>query len=410
MEKKIIKYISAFTLILTFSLIWGSCAATQEFSGGDRSVRDWPIFRGTPSLCGYTDCALSDAPKLLWSISTKTRTVASPIVFNSVVYTLSRAGELRGYTMDGDLCAYLNLDTPVEASFIASDTILYIGRIDGFVTALSIKKLMSRSHSSDKGVSENKGKGMDESVVLWQYETLGQISGSPNLVGDNLLVGSYDNSMYTFKALTGRKTGQFETGYYINGTAAVWHCYMMFGGCDAWVRVVDTGTGVITDSLELDTYVPASPAILDGTACAADYNGNVYEMQLQGGKIVSHEKLFSTDADNAEQDGGVVSMPTLTDDAVYILLGDRHICCIDRASHEMRWRKMLRGQTGECSPLVAQDKVLVCTKDGHVSMLDSANGAELWHYEAGEQIIASPAIIGDRFFILTSRGTLLCFG
>ena len=72
-------------------------------------------------------------------------------------------------------------------------------------------------------------------------------------------------------------------------------------------------------------------------------------------------------------------------------------------------RRMLRGVTGECSPLVAQDKVLVCTKDGHVSILDSEDGAELWHYETGEPIIASPAICGDRFFILTSRGTLLCF-
>jgi outer membrane protein assembly factor BamB len=70
---------------------------------------------------------------------------------------------------------------------------------------------------------------------------------------------------------------------------------------------------------------------------------------------------------------------------------------------------MLRGMTGECSPLVVQDKVLVCTKDGHVSIFDNKDGTELWHYEAGEQIIASPAIIGDRFFILTSRGTLMCF-
>lgn len=381
---------------------------TREFREGDVSQQDWPIFRGSPSLCGYTDCALPEQPKLLWSTTTQTRTVASPIVFNGVVYTLSRKGELRGYTMQGDSCIYYNLRTPVEASFIASDTTLYIGRIDGFVTALSIKGLLHQKYSSSSSATPMK--------PLWEYETMGQISGSPNLVGDNLLVGSYDNSMYTFHAQTGKKTGQFETGYYINGTAAVWHRYMMFGGCDAWVRVVDTSTGEMTDSLELDTYVPSSPAILDGVACACDYNGNVYEMTLDKGKITHHRKLLSATSDmsgqgtsdNAE-DGGVMSMPTLTHDAAYILSGDRYISCIDRSSGQVRWKKMLRGITGECSPLVAQDKVLVCTKDGHVSILDSENGAELWHYEAGEQIIASPAIIGDRFFILTSRGTLLCF-
>lgn len=384
-------------LLLVLVSLLSSCAAVQEFSEGDKNQRDWPIFRGTPSLCGYTSCALPDVPHLLWSRTTQSRTVASPIVFNNIVYTLNRKGQLRGYTTQGDSCAYYDFQTPIEASFIASDTVLYFGRIDGYVTALSIQRVPG-SDSSARRLKP-----------LWQYETLGQISGSPNLVGNNLLVGSYDNSMYTFNALSGRKTGQFETGYYINGTAAVSHRYMMFGGCDSWVRVVDTVTGEKTDSLELGSYVPASPAILDDIACACDYNGNVHEMTLHQGKITSHRRLLSSDDNNEGQDGGVVSMPTLTQDAVYILSGDRYITCIDRQSAQVRWKRMLRGITGECSPLVAQDKVLVCTKDGHVSILSTQDGTELWHYETGEQIIASPAIISDRFFILTSRGTLLCF-
>ena len=102
-------------------------------------------------------------------------------------------------------------------------------------------------------------------------------------------------------------------------------------------------------------------------------------------------------------------MPTLTRTDVYILSGDRNISCIDRKSGKLRWKKTLRGMAGECSPLVARDKVLVCTKDGHVSILDSRDGSELWHYEAGEPVIASPAIVTGRFYILTSKGTLLCF-
>ncbi len=380
-------------LILVWVTIMVSCASVSEMQQEVES-HDWPIFRGSPSLSGYTLASLPAQPKLLWSHSSHTRTVASPIVYNSMVYTLSRKGELRAFTLSGDSCAFYDFKTPIEASFVVTDSVLYVGRIDGYVTALSLNQL----HRSPSSVRP-----------LWEYETFGQISGSPNLVGDNLLVGSYDNSMYTFNARTGKKTGQFETGYYINGTASVWHRYMVFGGCDSWVRVVDISTGIMTDSLEFDSYVPASPAILDGVACACDYNGNVYEMVLTDGKISSHRKLLSSSADNDNQEGGAVSMPTLTTDAVYILSGDRHVSCIDRQSGGVRWRKMLRGDTGECSPLVAKDKVLVCTKDGHVSIFDASDGEELWHYETGEPIVASPAIIGDRFFILTTRGTLLCF-
>ena len=354
----------------------------------DSLIKDWTIFRGSPSLCGYTSCALPDAPQLLWSASVHSRTEASPIVYDGWVYTLDRKGRLRRFSTEGDSLLVHDFHATIEASFVVEDSMLYVGRIDGNVNAFSINRQQ----------------------VVWDFETMGQISGSPNLVGNRLLVGSYDGCMYTFDNKTGRKTGQFQTGYYINGTAAVWKGYMMFGGCDAWVRVVDIATGMMTDSLELDSYVPASPAILDGVACACDYNGNVYEMTLLDGKITKHRKLLTASSDNNDEEGGVVSMPTLTRTHVYILSGDRFISCIERKSGQVRWKKMLRGMTGECSPLVAQDKVLVCTKDGHVSILSSEDGTELWHYETGEPIIASPAIVSDRFFILTTRGTLLCFG
>ena len=120
-----------------------ACVGTRDFLDDHSDVQDWTIFRGSPSLCGYTDCALPDVPQLEWSVTTQTRTVASPIVFNSVVYMLSRKGELRGYTMEGDSCFYHDLKTTVEASFIAMDTTLYIGRIDGKVTALPLNSHLS---------------------------------------------------------------------------------------------------------------------------------------------------------------------------------------------------------------------------------------------------------------------------
>ena len=354
---------------------------------GSGQAKDWPIYRGSPSLCGYTDCTLPNVPQLVWSVTTQSRTVAAPIVYDGWVYTLDRKGCLRRFSAEGDSALVHDFQTTVEASFIVDDSILYVGRIDGRVNAFDIRSQR----------------------VMWDFETYGQVSGSPNLVDNQLLVGSYDGSMYTLDKKTGQKKSQFETGYYINGTAAVWKGYMMFGGCDSWVRVVDVSTGTMTDSLQLDTYVPASPAILDGVACACDYNGNVYEMTLADGKITHHRKLLASTTEN-DQEGGVVSMPTLTRRDVYLLSGDRYISCVNRASGKERWKKMLRGMVGECSPLVAKDKVLVCTKDGHVSILACEDGTELWHYETGESIVASPAIVGDYFYILTARGTLLCFG
>jgi outer membrane protein assembly factor BamB len=43
-------------------------------------------------------------------------------------------------------------------------------------------------------------------------------------------------------------------------------------------------------------------------------------------------------------------------------------------------------------------------------LLDVEKGTLLWEYDAGEQITACPAVIEGRFYILTAKGTLFCFG
>lgn len=369
----------------------GSLSACMALSDLDRleSDNNWTIFRGNAALSGYTDRALPENPTLKWCFKNDVRTVSSPIIYDGVAFTCDRKGVIRGIDEMGEQCFEYDLQTPVEASFIIHDSVLYVGRIDGFLSAISLRT--------------NK--------TLWQYETEGQISASPNVIEKDgkarILVGSYDDNMYTFDAQSGHRISKIETDYYINGATALWNDYMVFGGCDSWLRIINTQTGEATDSMELKAYVPASPAILGDYAYVSDYTGNIYEVHLADGKIKDHRILLAVDKE--EKDGGSVSIPAVTHDAIYIFTAERYVVCINKADGSERWRKMLKGITGESSPLVCRDKLLACTKDGHVSILDTKTGEELWHYEAGEQIIASPAVLDGAFYILTSRGKLFYF-
>lgn len=369
----------------------GSLSACMALSDLDmmESDNNWTIFRGNAALSGFTDRALPENPTLKWCFKNDVRTVSSPIVYDGVAFTCDRKGVIRGIDELGEQCFEYDLQTPVEASFIIHDSVLYVGRIDGFLSAISL-----RTHKS-----------------LWQYETDGQISASPNVIEKNgntrILVGSYDDNMYTFDAQNGHRINKVETGYYINGATALWKDYMVFGGCDSWLRVINTQTGEATDSMELKAYVPASPAILGDYAYVSDYEGNIYEVHLENGKIKDHRMLLTVNKE--EGDAGSVSIPAVSHDAVYVFTNKRYVVCINKADGSERWRKMLKGITGESSPLVCRDKLLVCTKDGHVSILNTKTGEELWHYEVGEQIIASPAVLEGSFYILTSRGKLFYF-
>jgi outer membrane protein assembly factor BamB len=127
---------------------------------------------------------------------------------------------------------------------------------------------------------------------------------------------------------------------------------------------------------------------------------------LENGKIIRHKKIVSEDSGS----GSFVSVPAISGDAFYFFSGDRCLHAVSRINGKLNWKYRLKGDAGESSPVVCDDKMIVCTKTGIVSIVDTDNGKLLWDYDTGEQIVASPAIIKDHFMILTIKGTLFCFG
>ena len=366
------------------------CAACDNYSGKTESVEDmsWKLFRGNRRLNGYAGKSLPENPTLLWSYRGGKRTVSSPIVDNGTTYWCDRKGLISGVDINGKLCFSYALNTSVESTPMIHDSILYIGRIDGYLSAISLEK----------------------KDTIWNYETLGQISASPNITNfrnqKSIIFGSYDNYFYCLDHQNGSLQNRFESGYYINGAAALWKKHVIFGGCDSWLRIINCETGITTDSLELDAYIPSSPAAMGRYCYVGDYNGNIYELLLEDGKIGGHKKIVTSDSDN----NSFVSIPAISCQSVFVYSNDRHLLSIDRQTGKVNFKFMLKGDVGESAPVVCQDKLIVCTKDGIVSIIDATSGELLWEYDTGEQIVGSPAVIKDHFMILTTKGTLFCFG
>ncbi len=349
---------------------------------------DWHIFRGDAALSGYTDTRLPEKPELLWTYKGGTNTTSSPVVNKGVTYWSNNRGRILGVDINGKLQFEYNLETAVNASPMINKSTLYLGRIDGRMTAISLEK----------------------KDTLWTYETMGQLSASANcfdFAGRLAIVfGSYDNFLYCVDSKDGMLINSFESGYYLNGAVALMNHYVMFGGCDAWLRIIDCKTGIATDSLLLDAYVPASPAIIENYCYVGDYSGNIYELKLDKGKIAEHKKIRTS----TDESGSFVSVPAVTPAALYFLSDDLHLYSLNRKEGTVNWKYMLKGNAGESSPVVCKDKVIVCTKTGIITILDANNGKPEWEYDAGEQIVSSPAVINNHFMILTAKGTLLCFG
>lgn len=352
---------------------------------GPDGAGEWTMFRGSPALTGAVSTALPKKPQLLWSTTAGVRTVASPLVKDGIVYTVSRKGQLRGYGPDGTELFVKELDAPVEATPLIVDTTLFVGTIDGNLVAI----------------------GLGSREILWEFATEGQISSPPMPAGfegeEAVVVGSYDNYLYTVRRKDGQLLSKFETGYYINGAVAVTDGYVAFGGCDQWLRIIDTEAGRQTDSLQLDSYVPASPIFAGNDGYVGDYSGNITHFTLKDGHILDAGTV------TAGEGGSFTGLPAAGEKAVYFFRGDRSVACLSRKDNAEKWVTMLKGTVGESSPLETRSGVLVCTKSGIVSILDRESGEVTWEYDTGEDILACPAVLPERFYVLTAKGTLFCF-
>jgi outer membrane protein assembly factor BamB len=369
-------------------LILSTACRTETGRSVDSDLTDWHYFRGDAELSGYTNTRLPEKPVLMWTFKGNFRTVSSPVVDKGTTYWVDKRGLVCGVDFTGNKVFEYDMQTAVESTPMIYDSVLYIGRIDGKMVAISL-------------ASED---------TVWTYETMGQVSAPPNCVNFEgrraIVFGSYDNYLYCNNYKDGTKINSYESGYYINGAVAVHEKYILFGGCDAWLRIIDCKSGIPTDSLELEAYIPASPAVMGDYCYVGDYSGNVYEIVLEDGKIVRHRTILKSTSQNAS----FVSVPALTSETVYVLSDDRHLYAIKRRDGTINWKYLLKGNVGESSPVVCRDKVIVCTKTGVISILNAEQGALEWEYDTGEQIVASPAVIQGRFMILTAKGTLMCFG
>jgi len=54
--------------------------------------------------------------------------------------------------------------------------------------------------------------------------------------------------------------------------------------------------------------------------------------------------------------------------------------------------------------------VLFGSDDGYVYILSLRDGAKIWSFNCGGAVSSSPAVVKERFYILTEDGRLLAFG
>jgi outer membrane protein assembly factor BamB len=215
-----------------------------------------------------------------------------------------------------------------------------------------------------------------------------------------VVVGSYDNLLYCFDALSGKMNWSFRTDNYVNGTPAIAGDTVVFGGCDARVRVLDLVRGIERGTVDTGAYIAGSVALVDGVAYVGNYGGRFLAIDTKTLSILWSYSL--------KTDAGFVGSPAVAGRFAVIGAKDSFLYCFDRKSGALLWKYRASAEILS-SPLIGNDRVFIASSDGELSLLDLESGAVVSTYELGAGVKGSPAFASGFLAIGALDGNVYVF-
>jgi outer membrane protein assembly factor BamB len=352
---------------------------------------EWVDARGSAAMEGATAVMVEPPMELVWQVSLMEKVkrgemlVASAVIRGGKVYVGCKEGTFH--------C----LDLATGKSIWVAKT---LGAIDG-AAAFAGDQVMAGSQ--DGFVY---GWNAETGVEKWKFETEAEIHAAANVwtppgsMEARVYIGSYDYSVYCLDALTGKKLWAAETGYYINGGAAIGDGKVVFGGCDSVLHVHDAVTGVEVRQIEVGAYIGNNVAIADGIIYVSHYGNRVGAYSMEDGMKVW---------EYGEREFEYYAAPALHQNWLVVGGRDKRVHGINRTTGKGIWEFRARDRVDSSAVICGGKHVVVGSDDGYVYLLRLEDGTEVWNYEIGAPVKTSPAVTGEWVVVGADDGVLYGF-
>jgi outer membrane protein assembly factor BamB len=375
----------------------GSAAGTltvQTIALPQPCGEDWPMFSCNTANSGQSAQTFKWPLTLKWSKTTdfSSNIYTSPAIFETHIYVGENSG--RAYAVnkaDGSLA--WQYDTGGD-SFRDNAPAVWNNSV--FFAA-----------ESGKMYSLNRLSG----TLNWIFDTGGRIRGSsPVIANDTLYFGSETGTFYALNPSTKAVKWSYSPGFgstysFGDSPAAVVNGVVYATSNNCTVYALDAFTGELYWSRELTTatcQIAGSGVTVSGDyVCTSTWDDDrAYCLNKYTGAIVwsAYNPNAFVDSNGALYNG------------MYILgTGDGTLAAYDIQTGALRWQTSLDNSLAFSSPVVFNDYVYVTdgawsVNRGVLYALDpNDNGREVWRYDAGANIVSSPAVSGNLLVFGTSN-------
>jgi outer membrane protein assembly factor BamB len=347
----------------------------------DTPADTWSQFRGNQQLTGVSLSNVPDSLKLLWTYEAGDSIESSAAIIGGTVYVGSQKGELVALNLEnGAVYWKYTIDSPIgESSPAYSNGVVYFGDLSGWFHAVNAR----------------------DGKKIWAFKTGSEIKSSPVVIGDRVLIGSYDENLYCLKTSDGSVSWKFKTNGPVHSTPGIADGLAFIAGCDEVFRAIRISDGKEVFSVSSGSYTGASPALRLGSAFYGTFDNEVLSVNLKQHQIVWRYE-------HPQRKFPFYSSAAVTADRVVIGGRDKLVHGLTVAGKGV-WTFATRARV-ESSPAISGGKVYVGSNDGKFYVLDLNTGDKLWEFTAGAPLSASPAIANGRIVIGSQDGRLYCFG
>jgi outer membrane protein assembly factor BamB len=348
---------------------------------------DWPIFRGNAAQTGVAADPLPTSLIERW----KFRLGADK---SGIASTESTAAIVGGVVFIGgvdDHVHALDLATgaekwklktgPIKSPLAAQNGVVYAGNMDGVL------------HCIDAATGKDR----------WHVDIGDEITSGINVLGENILLGCRDETLYCLSKTDGAVRWKFAiNGGPVMGTPALIEGKTFAAGCDSTLHILNAADGKELGTVDLGGQVGASAAVRDGKL----YVGTM-SAQFVAVDLAKSETAWTFEP--ARGGVGFFASAAVTEKLVIVGSRDKRIYAIDRATGKQEWSVPTDGKV-DSSPVIAGNHVYCGSHDGRLYVLELDSGKEVQRIQLDGPVDASPAVSNGQLVIGTTKGTVYCFG
>jgi outer membrane protein assembly factor BamB len=422
----------------------GALPAAATHKPGDEPTYTWPEFHENPQLTGVTnDPSISTANAadlgVSWMTNTGALSLGSPVVGwnaalgETLAYAVNDAGYLIAYNQATGLPVWSDqMGAPIRSTPLIDGAYVWLGVNAG--TRLYKLDAATGATVCSAGVGNASGELIDSEPTLFTPPggsptvVIGVNSGPTKdgpvtAVNESNCTVDWSVAYLTAPTPSGPNGGTWTPISY--GVDASGEPLVFFGTSDpdAALYAVDAltgnlvwsystynpgsgpgGRGAVDVGAGLTVSAPGVNGFADGVVYGLNKGGYLYAMDMTTG-AVDWQVAY-----NGSTTAGGIPTPAL--DGTQLVFGNgADVICLNAVTGDLEWETPVNGF--DSSPLImgpsGEQVVVFGGLDGGVYVLSLATGAQLYSYQTGDFITASPADVDGNIVISSGDGYLYDF-